>query len=376
MGAPIYESEEARSLTSLCRIHHDTTCVYFCQACGHLQTTPMEDVGGYYATDYDILVDSEEEDQIYEVRDGTTIYRTDHQVRVMLDKLPLPEGTRLLDYGCAKSSTIRSVCGLNRGVVPYAFDISARYVPFWEKFIEAGNWAIDEVPAGWFSRFDIVTSFFSLEHIPAINETMVQVSRLLRPGGTFYCVVPNVLCNSADFIVIDHCNHFTVPSLQRLFANAGLRIRDIDAQSHRGAFVVVADRPAGDAPVVMDAPATDIAHTHTESSRIAAYWRDASGRVRAFEASLADGEPVAIYGAGFYGAFISASLADAGRVACHLDQNPFLVGKEVNGRPVVHPEGLPSAVSTVMVGLNPAHAKAIIDNIPALSRADLAFFFL
>ena len=101
------------------------------------------------------------------------------------------------------------------------------------------------------------------------------------------------------------------------------------------------------------------------------------GRVAALEAAAEFAvHPVAIYGAGFYGAFISASLAHPNRVACLLDQNPFLKGKQFNGSPILPPEELPDDVRTLFVGLNPAHAKGIINDIPALSGRTLRYFFL
>lgn len=374
LGEPIFASGEGHSLTSLCRIHPAETRVHACGSCGHLQTAAIADVDGYYADEYDILVDSEEEDQVYEVRERT-IYRTEHQVNTLLAKLVIgEEPLQLLDYGCAKSSTIRALCGLRPNVVPHAFDVSRRYVPFWEKFIATGNWAVDRIPPGWGSRFAVVTSFFSLEHIPAVAATMAEIAALLKPGGTFYCIVPNVFGNRADFIVVDHCNHFTAPSLRRLVEGAGLAVHEIDDHSHRGAFIVTA-RKEGTPARTAGPSAAEIQTTVGELAEIAEYWRGAASKVREFEATLGD-RRVAIYGAGFYGAFISANLADQGRVACHLDQNPFLLGREFNGRPILAPGELPDDVDTVLVGLNPAHAASIIAGILALSGRRLNYFYL
>ena len=89
-------------------------------------------------------------------------------------------------------------------------------------------------------RFDLVTSFFSLEHIPNVADTLGHIASLMRPGGRLYAVVPNVLTNIADFVVVDHCNHFTAPSLAQLVAAAGLITECIDDMAHRGAFVLLA----------------------------------------------------------------------------------------------------------------------------------------
>lgn len=369
----LYTSAPERSLTSLCEIYEGSTVVYACHDCGHLQSTEMQAVGDYYDQDYDILVGSEEEDQIYEVRDGETIYRTAHQVSVLLDKLDLPAGARLLDYGCAKSSSVRMLLQQRPDLVPHLFDVSERYIPFWEKFVKPEHWATYEPRPEWQDRFDVVTSFFSLEHIVQPAEVTARIARFLKPGGRFYCIVPNVFTNTADFIVADHVNHFTRPSLERLLQEAGLRPVEIDDSSHRGAFVVVAERPLAASAAITTTP---VAPVVAELARIGQFWNEAAQRVAAFESELAATTDVAVYGAGFYSAFITANLARPERIRCYLDQNPFLQGKTMNGKPVLAPAGLATDIATLLVGLNPAHARRIIADIPALAGRGLHCFYL
>lgn len=377
LGPALYRSTEGQSLTSLCRLHPSTTEVFACTGCGHLQTRAIEGVDAFYDHDYNILVDSEDEDQVYEMQDGTPIYRTAHQVRVLRDTLgDLAPPLLLLDYGCAKSSTIRALCAQEPDIVPHLYDVSARYEPFWEKFVPRGNWAIRHTPASWQGRFDLVTSFFSLEHIPTIADTLLHIASLMRPGGRFHAVVPNVLTNVADFVVVDHCNHFTEPSLMHLLADAGLIAERIDDTAHRGAFVLVARKPERSAVLTMPSDRSGIERVCAELCSLADFWRDVAGRVREYERMLPGQTQVAIYGAGFYGAFLSSSLADAERVACYLDNNPFLHGKTFNHKPVLPPAQLPADVGAVLIGLNPAHARRIVADIPALARPDLELFFL
>jgi SAM-dependent methyltransferase len=376
LDEPLYRSLSGKSLTSLCRIHPATTVVRICHDCGHLQTEVIADIDMYYDTQYDILVESVEEDQIYQVLDGKPIYRTEHQVKTILEKIDIGKHVDLLDYGCAKSSTVRALCSVSEKVTPHLFDVSARYIPFWETFVHPDNWAVNETKPEWNSRFDIVTSFFTLEHIPAVAQTMRDIVDLLKPGGVFYCIVPNVFSNSADFIVIDHCNHFTQTSLQRLLANAGLEVQRIDEHAHRGAFVIVATKPLGKTSALPDVSLADVEKTCANLSRVGYFWNEAASGIRNYEAGLNEEDKIAIYGAGFYGTFISASLLRRSRISCYLDQNPYLQGKECNSRPVLAPSELPEDVKTIFVGLNPAHASAIISDIPALARRKLNYFYL
>lgn len=376
LGDALYRSPANRSLTSLCQIHASATIVHACADCGHLQSEPIADVDAYYEADYDILVGSEEEDQIYEVVDGQPIYRTAHQVATFLGKVSLPADANLLDYGCAKSSTIRMLCSNVPGFTPHLFDVSSRYIPFWKSFVSESNWSVHAVRPRWAAHFDIVTSFFSLEHIPQPGGSMREIAGLLKPGGIFYAIVPNVFTNIADFIVVDHCNHFTETSLARLLGEAGLDVLEIDAQAHRGAYVIVARKPPGGEK---NQPARDhatVERAHVELAHIADFWRSASERIRGYEAALASDERVGVYGAGFYAAFISATMAHPEHIACYLDQNPFLQGKNMDGRPILAPGDLPAGISKLLVGLNPAHAKRIVTEIPALVARDLDYFYL
>lgn len=372
----MYESITERSLTSLCQIYPGSTRVYACRICGHSQSDEIANIDTYYDQDYDILVDSEEEDQIYEVREGKPVYRTTHQLEVMLSKVGIPTGAALLDFGCAKSSVVRALVALRPDVDPYLFDVSERYVSFWEKFAKPANCATYLPKAEWNERFDVVTSFFSLEHMARPSETLRRITSLLRPGGVFYCVVPNLLTNIADFVVVDHVNHFTRPSLVYLFGSAGLLVREIDESIHRGAFVVVAERPSQGEPMSNMPTVQEVDAILVELSRIADFWRQARDRLRSFESALDPIATVAIYGAGFYGAFIFSCLIHPSRISCFLDQNPFLQGTEFNGKPVLSPADLPTEVDTLLVGLNPSHAKQIIAAIPALADRDLRYFYL
>jgi SAM-dependent methyltransferase len=375
LNEAVYESEA--SLTSLCEIFPQPTRVRLCAHCGHLQTDEIDDAASFYDTDYSILTDSEEEDQIYEVRDGRKIYRTEHQIEVLVEKLGLEPETRILDYGCAKSSMMRLLLEKDPRIDPHLYDVSDRYVPFWEKFLHPSRWATYDVPDAWHGYFDLITSFFALEHITRPTEVVGQIARLLKPGGLFYGIVPNVLTNSADLIVIDHVNHFTRSSLDCLLTSAALEIRDVDADVHRGAFVFIARRSADDAiTTTWSADAREIAAVSSELRELAGFWAGAAERLRDAEQRVAGNGDVAVYGAGFYGAFIKCCLAEPERIRCFIDQNPYLQGRELDGAPIIAPDDLPGDIHNVFVGLNPANANRIIASVDAFATRDLAYFYI
>lgn len=353
LGTPLYEAPPGGSLTSLCERREGQVRVWRCTCCGHLRGEPLEDERRYYQADYRILLDHDEEDQIYEVRDSRITYRTDHQVRTLLDRVSLPRGARLLDYGCAKGSMPARLLALRPDLQVHLFDVSAMYREHWARLVPDDRQAVDETPAEWRGRFDVVTSFFALEHITEPAATVRKVADLLSDRGTFYGIVPDTFGNVADLVVIDHVNHFTRASLHRLLRDAGFTSVEIEDRAHRGALVFRASRSG--APTAPPDAATEA----DQAAQLAAHWRGMNQWIRDAEAALHD-RPLAVYGSGFYGAYILTTLRDAGRVRCVLDASPFRQGKQLFGVPILAPEAMPKDVHDLLVGLNPAIARSAV----------------
>lgn len=364
----VYTSGGDTSIDSLCRIVKLQTYVRVCTTCAHVQTEELLDTDAYYDKGYDILLESEDEDQIYEVIDGNPVYRTEHQVNTLLSKLQLKPGALMLDYGCAKSGTYRALGKVRPDLQLHLFDVSERYIPFWATFLSPENWAAYQPRPEWEGRFEVITSFFAFEHIAEPNKALANVAKLLKSGGKFYCIVPNIFTNIADFIVVDHINHFTEASLSHMFLAAGFNTVDIDTQSHRGAFVVTAEKALG------QPKQADVIGLLKGIHDMAEFWSAAAAKNREFERTLAADEVLAIYGAGFYGTFLFTTLRSPERVSCFLDQNPFLQGHSIQGKPVVKPSAMSAGVTTLLVGLNPVSAKSIVERMPTL--ASLRKFFL
>jgi SAM-dependent methyltransferase len=309
----------------------------------------LPDTLGYYETDYRILLDHDDEDQIYEVRDDQIVYRTDHQVSTLLDKLDIREGALLLDYGCAKASTPKRLLAHRGDIQVHLFDVSEMYVPYWDRLVSADRRALHQSPQHWLNRFDIVTSFFALEHIPDPKKIVRNIANLLAEDGVFYGVVPDTFGNVADFIVIDHVNHFTTASLHFLLTSAGFKDISIDAGAHRGALVFTARKQG--TPSAADDPK----EINQRSAALANYWMAMGKRIRTSEHK--NSSRTAIYGSGFYGAFIYSALANPENVACFLDRSPFQQDKKLFGKVIVAPDKLPEDVRALYIGLNPAIAR-------------------
>ncbi|WP_422372762.1 class I SAM-dependent methyltransferase [Hoeflea sp.] len=371
---PVYDSGTRTSLSSLCQVLPGAKVVSYCPECGHLAGNGVADADEFYETDYRILLDDEEEDQIYEARGSEIVTRTDHQMAVLRDKVALAPGLSVLDFGCAKAAMARRISQATPGIDMHLFDVSRMYEPFWDKFVAKDRQAVHTTPEAWNGRFDLVTSFFAFEHIPDPKAAMAHVAQLLKPGGQFHMIVPDVTGNAADFIVIDHVNHFTRASAARLLADAGFGAIDVDTTSYRGALIVTGRKVGKTASArVDDAEKADIL---AQARELSAFWSTAADRIRASEPEGGATGSSAIYGSGFYGAFIHANLTRPEGVACFLDQSPWQQGKTLFETPILAPSDLPENIDTVYAGLNPAIAHQVMKSQPWAGRNGLRVIYL
>ena len=375
LGVPIYESAENGSITTMNKLIPGRTRVFFCEACGHLQTSELPNLAEYYAHEYEVNLGSEEDDQLYKLIDGRPVYRADHQAAVLQSKVAFFPGCRVLDYGCAKAPTLRKTVAANMGIEPFLFDVTDKYIPFWKRFPKPPQWSIHQPDPAWHGTMDVVLSFYALEHVSDLDAAICNVKALLRKGGTFYFLVPNVYANVADFIVADHINHFSRSSLHGLLERHEFDSIEIDDTAHDAAFVVKA-RLASDPGAPRSAVSSALDKSRAAVSDMARYWQSVAGRIRHFEDSIRPAGVVAIYGAGFYGNFIASVLRQFDQVRCFVDQNRFLQGNAINGRPILAPESLPDDVTHVFVGLNPRIAESTIGSLKCWNGRQLEFFFL
>lgn len=376
--SPIYQSPEDRSLTSMSTLIEGRSAVFFCEVCGHLQTTELPNLQAYYQHEYEINIKSDEDDQIYQIINGRPIYRADHQAETLMAKLELKPGDRVLDYGCAKASTLRKVLAYHPYIQPFLFDVTDKYIHYWQRYPKLPQWSVHQPNPAWQGTMDVVLSFYALEHIADLRAVLTNVRHLLRPCGLFYFIVPNVYKNPADFIVADHINHFSNASLRWLLAANGFDRIDIDEQVHDAAYVVMARLADQNAHIdTASLGITDsLLQIRTAAHALAMYWQTSIERIRQYESCLPEFGSAAIYGAGFYGYFIAHCLSRLDRICCFIDQNPHLQGTAALGRPVLAPEELPAQVTHMLVGLNPRHARSVIGSIAAWRMRSLDYFYL
>ena len=374
LAGPLYRSAARVSVTSLSRTVPGRTEVWLDESVGHLQTTPLGDLAAYYDTEYRIVDASDEDDVLHDVVDGRCVYRQSSQEAAFRAKVSVAPGMRILDYGCGKGTVMKRLLAAEPGLVGCLYDISRTYEALWQRFLPPDRFASYRPRADWAGFFDVVTSFYSLEHAADPLAELRAIRALLRDGGTAFVIVPDAEANPADFVVVDHAHHYSEPSLRAFLGLAGLRVVEVDRSIHPGAFVALAT-PAlpGEVPPAPD-PAS-IARANAAFRALAGYWERAADAVRSLERGAA-GRSCAIYGAGVYGTFIASVLERPGDVACFVDRNPLLHAAPHLGRPVVAPAALPAEVRAVYAGLNPASARRALAGVPEWRGRSLDLLFL
>jgi hypothetical protein len=186
-----------------------------------------------------------------------------------------------------------------------------------------------------------------------------------------YLVVPNPWgANASDVVVVDHVNHFSPRSMERLLASVGLELVSIDDRAHDLAFVVVA-RAASDAHAAPEgAPEQEV----VAARALGEYWSVVRDQLHLFERDHPG--PSAIYGAGIVGAYIVSALQEPERVLCFVDRNPHKQGATVAGTPVVGLSAFEAAdVGAIYMALDPARGEAVAAE-QGWSEGDPEVFFL
>jgi SAM-dependent methyltransferase len=303
--------------------------------------------------------------------DNKPIYRTDAQAQVILDMFPLKPAAKILDYGAAKGATLRKIASKRSDISPYIFDVSEDYRNSWAAWLPTNSCATYELNTAWKGRFDLITAHYVLEHVPQAVASLMNLKSFLAPDGAIFFSVPDWESNPGDLLVADHVNHFTATSIRRAVREAALKVKRIERTVLPAAFAVLCE-PAGIEP---NPRQRDIEATVAIGADCAAGLSRACARLDEKFAANRDRKS-AIFGGGFYGAFLFARASAKVPISCFLDNNPHLWSEKFFGLSVLPPKFMPDDIDVVYVGLNPNRAREIVKEIPMLQRAGLELVFL
>ena len=83
--------------------------------------------------------------------------------------------------------------------------------------------------------YDIITMWHVLEHIPDLDDCILELKRLLKPSGTILIAVPNFKSFDADYYgrfwaaydVPRHIWHFSKAAIQKLFSEKEMKLAEV-----------------------------------------------------------------------------------------------------------------------------------------------------
>jgi SAM-dependent methyltransferase len=105
---------------------------------------------------------------------------------LVLDWVDPPPGSRLLDVGCGRGHLVRALT--ERGFDAWGIDLNPNASEL------AGGLNVRTMSATALefgdASFDAVVSFHAIEHIPPLEQAMLEVARVVKPGGKVLLVYP------------------------------------------------------------------------------------------------------------------------------------------------------------------------------------------
>ncbi len=172
----------------------------------------------------------EEYGREYYSRDGMSEYLIS-EVRYRREIALLEQATRpgrLLDVGCSVGGFVKAAS--ERGYAAQGIDISAPSVAVGRKHglqIYAGDFLTE----AFAERFDVITMWATLEHLPDPNRYIERARQLLQPGGVILASVPNFsgisqrLIGKKDrYVGIDHLNYWKARTFAEYFTRFGFEV--------------------------------------------------------------------------------------------------------------------------------------------------------
>ena len=139
--------------------------------------------------------------------------------KVILDyffkqKFHLPKNFKILDFGCHAGINMKLLkkYSINKNI--FGYDKYKKNSTIFEKNLISKIYKDNIFQTK--IKFDIIISFFVLEHILDTEEYFNKIERLLTNNGILFLQVPDIENNPYDFIIYDHVFHFSKSSLINL----------------------------------------------------------------------------------------------------------------------------------------------------------------
>ena len=212
-------------------VSHESFAIVQCAGCGLQFTNPRPnatEIGKYYESDAYVSHNSAAVglvNQAYKVARFFTMRR-----KVSLLNKLAPRRGKLLDYGCGTGHFLKAAKSAGWQVSGLEPNARAR-----DEASERLGQLIGQEGLASFQpgTFDAITLWHVLEHVHLLNETLAQLTALLKPDGVLLIAVPNVESLDAQhyreawaaYDVPRHLYHFAPKTMAQLLKKHKLTIR-------------------------------------------------------------------------------------------------------------------------------------------------------
>ena len=212
-------------------VSRESFAIVQCAACGFQFTNPRPseaEIGRYYESDDYVSHNSAAAGLVNQAYRVARFFTMRRKVG-LLNKLA-PRRGKLLDYGCGTGhflAAAKSAGWLVTGLEPNA---RARDEASQRLGQPIGQESLASFQPG---TFDAVTLWHVLEHVHTLNQTLTQLTALLKPDGVLLIAVPNVESLDAQhyrelwaaYDVPRHLYHFAPKTMTQLLKKHKLALR-------------------------------------------------------------------------------------------------------------------------------------------------------
>jgi SAM-dependent methyltransferase len=254
---------------------------------------------------------------------------------------------KLIDIGCGNGSQLKRLSAVMPRWRLYGSELSdsvrasLQTIP---NFVELYTGPTREIA----ERFDVVTMFHALEHMPDPLAALRDVAGLLNQGGRLFVEIPNAAISPFDLLVADHLLHFSPAHVGYLASRAGLSVSILRDDLVPKEITLLAE-PGGE-PQAPPEPAATMEIVRSNVAWLSSMLTEAR---KTTESSGTFG----VFGTAISGMWLYGALR--GKVSFFVDEDMSRVGNCFEGIPILSPAQAPAG-STVFVPLLPEVARRVV----------------
>lgn len=216
-----------------------------CSSCGFRYTDPRpkeEQIGAYYQSEDYISHSNTAKgpiNSLYKLARNYTVRKKQQRVRRLAKELP----KRILDHGCGTGEFLahcKKKGWETQGLEPDKGAREQAAEQLGEEVYDPEK--LSELPD---QHYSIITLWHVLEHLPKLQETVIDLKRVLAPDGTLLIAVPN--CSAFDakhygpdwaaYDVPRHLYHFRPDNIRHLFREQGMKVHEVRPMLLDGIYV-------------------------------------------------------------------------------------------------------------------------------------------